>query len=143
MGSKLKNGQFTLDVKEEDTIWRDKKRRTVFALPISFTTYTLTHSRIIVVTGFLNTKEEEVQLYRVRDIGMTQSLIEKLNNTGTLRICSTDASAPELAIRHVKNARKVKEAISQEVEICRKENSINTAEVIGGPHVHEKLHEMQ
>ena len=39
--AELKNGEFGVDMKEEKILWTDRKRHTIFALPISFTKYTL------------------------------------------------------------------------------------------------------
>lgn len=78
-------------------------------------------------------------LYRIRDISATQNIFEKLNKTGTIRICSSDVGTPELLIQHVKNHRKVKEAISQAVEKSRKENGIKTTEMLSPHHNHDEM----
>ena len=78
-------------------------------------------------------------LYRIRDISATQIIFEKLNKTGTIRICSSDVGTPELLIQHVKNHRKVKEAISQAVEKSRKENGIKTTEMLSPHHNHDEM----
>lgn len=114
----------------EEPVWCDRKRLTVFALPISFTIYTLTESRISIQRGLLNTREEEIMLFRVRDISYTQSLFERLANTGTVIISSTDATTPVVKLEHVKNAKDVKKLLLQLVEQNRKKNRVRTAEVM-------------
>ena len=47
-------------------LWKDRKR--ILGLPITFTRYRLSEDRIFRETGLLNLKEEEVLLYRVRDL---------------------------------------------------------------------------
>ena len=42
MNNNLEAGEFNIELKEEEPVWMDKKRYTIFALPISFTTYYLT-----------------------------------------------------------------------------------------------------
>lgn len=138
MNSKLEAGEFNIELKEEEPVWMDKKRYTIFALPISCTTYYLTPTKILIESGLFTTREDEIMLYRIRDISATQNIFEKLNKTGTIRICSSDVGTPELLIRHVKNHRKVKEAISQAVEKSRKENGIKTTEMLG-PHSHDEM----
>mgnify|MGYP001341886836 FL=1 len=138
MNNNLVAGEFNIDLKEEEPVWMDKKRYTIFALPISFTTYYLTPTKILIESGLFTTREDEM-LYRIRDISATQNIFEKLNKTGTIRICSSDVGTPELLIQHVKNHRKVKEAISQAVEKSRKENGIKTTEMLSPHHNHDEM----
>ena len=135
MNNNLEAGEFNIELKEEEPVWMDKKRYTIFALPISFTTYYLTPTKILIESGLFTTREDEIMLYRIRDISATQNIFEKLNKTGTIRICSSDVGTPELLIQHVKNHRKVKEAISQAVEKSRKENGIKTTEMLSPHHM--------
>lgn len=130
MSQKLRAGEFKMKAETEEPVWCDRKRLTVFALPISFTIYTLTESRISIQRGLLNTHEEEIMLFRVRDISYTQSLFERLANTGTVIISSTDATTPVVKLEHVKNAKDVKELLLQLVEQNRKKNRVHTAEVM-------------
>lgn len=130
MSQKLRAGEFKMKAEPEEPVWCDRKRLTVFALPISFTIYTLTESRISIQRGLLNTHEEEIMLFRVRDISYTQSLFERLANTGTVIISSTDATTPVVKLEHVKNAKDVKELLLQLVEQNRKKNRVRTAEVM-------------
>ena len=139
MNNNLEAGEFNIELKEEEPVWMDKKRYTIFALPISLTTYYLTPTKILIESGLFTTREDEIMLYRIRDISATQNIFEKLNKTGTIRICSSDVGTPELLIQHVKNYRKVKEAISQAVEKSRKENGIKTTEMLSPHHNHDEM----
>ena len=138
---KVHAGDIKVTIEEEKTIWYDRKRVTIFALPWSFTRYRLTHSKLILAKGFWTIREDEIRLYRIRDVAFTQTLGERMNGTGTLTIKSSDASVPEIKLIHIKNARKVKEIISQQVEICRRENGVHASELIGNgpvPHQHNE-----
>jgi len=129
---KLRSGDFRVTIKDEDLIWTDRKRRTIFALPWSFTKYSLTPSRLFIKRGFFTVREEEVRLYRISDISYQQNFLERIGNTGTLKIVSSDATIPEITLEHIKRARKVKDVISQAVEVSRRENGVHTSELIGG-----------
>ena len=95
MNNNLEAGEFNIELKEEEPVWMDKKRYTIFALPISFTTYYLTPTKILIESGLFTTREDEIMLYRIRDISATQNIFEKLNKTGTIRICSSDSACQE------------------------------------------------
>ena len=129
--AKLKPGELKVNVEVEEQLWYDRKRVTIFALPWSFTKYILTPSKLLIESGLLVSNEEEVKLYRVTDIIFTQNLLGKINNTGTITILSNDTSAPNLVLKNVKNAKKIKSAISQAVEDARTNKGIKMSEVIG------------
>ena len=51
-----------------EIIWTGKK--CIMGMPISFTRYILTDSKLITRVGLLNLKEDEIELYRVYDKSM-------------------------------------------------------------------------
>ena len=132
MHTSLKMGEIIVEPEEEKTLWWDMKRITIFAIPYSFTRYYLTEARLIVESGIFNKKEEEVRLYRVRDIMMQQSPFEQITKTGTIIITAGDASTPILKLQHIPNTKAVKEAISQQVEKNRMKYGVRASELIGG-----------
>ena len=131
MTNKMKAGELRVAIERENKLWYDRKRVTIFALPWSFTKYTLTETKLTVEKGFLNTQEEEVKLYRITDVSYSQTLLEKIGGTGTIKIMSNDSSSPELLLHHVKNAKMVKEAISKAVDDARRSNNVKTSEMVG------------
>lgn len=57
-----------------EILWKDRKR--IFCgLPWTFTRYSLTKEKLIIDTGFLSRKEEEVRLYRVLDMTLKRGLV--------------------------------------------------------------------
>lgn len=129
--AKLKNGGFAVSVEQEELLWQDRKR--ILGLPISFTKYQLTPSKLLLNIGLLNVREEEVRLYRVRDLRLTQTLWDRLFGVGTICVESADASMPHVHLRHVREPRKVKEVLSAGVEQCRRRNGIRATEIMSGP----------
>lgn len=111
----------------QNYIWQDRKRP-ILGLPLSFTRYKLTNEKFIVETGFFSITQEEVRLYRIMDLTVKCSLIQRLFNVGTIQCCSADKTTPEFYIRDVKNAIQVKELISKKVEEERQRKRIGTRE---------------
>lgn len=126
----MKAGTVNVDMKEEEILWFDKKRTPVFGLPLSFTKYTLTETKLIMQSGLFFQKEEEVKLYRCLDISLRQGFLERLNKTGTIIIKSSDVTTPELRLIHVKNARQIKEILSQRIEVARTQRDVRTSECV-------------
>ena len=125
--AKLRNGEIAVEIEAEPLLWRDRKR--ILGMAVSFTRYELTESRLIVRTGLLNTREEELRLFRVRDISAQESLIDRMFGVGSILLHTADATSPTLLIRHVKNSDRVKELISLQVEEARVKNRVRSMEV--------------
>ena len=126
---KLRSGEFNVDVEEKPLMWTDRKR--ILGMPLSFTRYSLNEDKLLVNTGLLSLHEEEVLLYRIRDISVRESLSERMFGVGTICVNSTDVTVPHLDLVHVKNPRKVKEVLSKFVEQSRSRNKIRSTELMG------------
>ena len=111
-----------------DTIWSDRKRH--FGLPISFTKYSLSEDRLFRETGLLNLNEEEVLLYRVRDVSLSRSLWQRIFGVGTITVHSSDKTSPTLEIINVKDSKSVKELIFTNVEKAKEERRMRATELL-------------
>ncbi|MDD6237009.1 MAG: PH domain-containing protein [Clostridiales bacterium] len=100
---------------EVNIVWQDRKR-TLFGLPWSFTKYSLTEEKLLIETGFLNKKEEEVRLYRIMDVTLKRSLGERIFGLGTIHCCSADRSTPEFDILRIKKSGEIKNMLSDMIE---------------------------
>ena len=83
------------------SLWTDRKR--YFGLPLSFTRYSLSEDRLFVSEGFLNIKDDEILLYRVRDIDTRRSLWQRLFGVGTVTVVSSDKTMPNLVLKNIKD----------------------------------------
>ena len=90
----------------------------------------MTDGRLHRETGLLNLKEEEVLLYRVRDITLKMSLGQRIFGVGTVEIDSSDTSTPKLLLENVKNPREVKEQVYQAVESAKEARRMRTTELL-------------
>ena len=99
-------------------VWQDRKR-IIFGLPWTFTKYVLTKEKLLIQTGVLSTKEEEVRLYRIMDVTLRRSLAQRLFGLGTIHCCSADKSTPEFDIKWIPDSAAVKEKLSALVEAER------------------------
>lgn len=111
--------------------WQDRKR-IIFGLPWSFTRYRLTQEKLLVKTGILSTKEEEVRLYRIMDVTLKRTIGERLWKLGTIHICSADKSTPEFDIKRIKNSEQVKNMLSDMVESERIKKRVSGREYMSG-----------
>ena len=109
-------------------LWEDRRRW--MGLPLSFTRYRLTEDRLFVETGALNTKSDEILLYRVRDLSVTISLGQRLFGVGTVIVDSSDKSLPRAELKNVKHPREVKELIHQRVEAAKAHRRMQSMEIL-------------
>ena len=110
-----------------DYKWRARKR-TIFGLPWSFTVYKLTDEKLLIETGLLNKKEEEIRLYRIMDMTLRRSLFQRLFGLGTIHCCSADKSTPEFDIKWIPDSDAVKEKLSDLVEAERMAKRVSSRE---------------
>ena len=52
-------------------IWKDRKR--YLGLPLSVTRYALSEDRLFMSVGFFSIRDEEILLYRIRDISVKRT----------------------------------------------------------------------
>jgi uncharacterized membrane protein YdbT with pleckstrin-like domain len=109
-------------------IWKDRKR--YFGMPISFTRYALSEDRLFLSQGFLNIKDDEILLYRVRDIDTSRNLWQRLFGVGTVIVLSSDKSMPNLVLKNIKNPVDVKELIHEQVEEMKIRRRVRVGEIM-------------
>lgn len=109
-------------------LWKDRKR--YFGLPLSFTRYSLSEDRLFVSEGFLNIKDDEILLYRVRDIDTSRSLWQRLFGVGTVAVASSDKSMPNLVLKNIKDPIFVKELIHKQVEETKIKRRVRFGEIM-------------
>ena len=110
--------------------WKDRKR--ILGMPITFTRYRLSEDRLFCEKGFFNIKQDEVLLYRVRDLQLNLSLWQRIFGVGTVCVVSSDHSVPHLDLVNVKQPREVKELIHRSVEEAKDKRRMRTMEIMGG-----------
>ena len=112
-----------------ECLWKDRKR--YFGLPLSFTRYWMSEDRLFTSVGFLNLRDDEILLYRVRDLDTNRTLWQRLFGVGTVTVISSDKSQPVLALKNIKDPIMVKELLHKQVEECKLKRRMRVGEIIG------------
>lgn len=113
-----------------ERIWKDRKR--FLGMPLSFTRYALSEDRLFLSKGFLSIRDEEVLLYRIRDISSSRSLWQRLFGVGTLTVTSSDKTTPTLELKNIKNPLQVKELLHTQVEDMKLNRRVRIGEIMTG-----------
>lgn len=109
-------------------IWKDRKR--YLGMPLSFTRYALSEDRLFLSVGFLSVRDEEVLLYRIRDINTRRSLWQRLFGVGTVTVISSDKTMPTLVLQNVKRPLEVKEILHTQVEEMKIRRRVRLGEIM-------------
>ena len=112
----------------EKELWSDCKRVVFFGLQLSFTKYRLTTNRLFVNTGFLTQREDEVRLYRITDVSLSRTLMQRVFGLSTIHCNSSDKTLGNFDIINIKDGEEVKEILSQSVERERIARRVSTRE---------------
>ena len=110
--------------------FRERKRWVFFGLPFTFTIYTVKEEVLTVDTGFLSKVENDCYMYKVQDVTLKTSLLERIFGLGTIICYTGDTTNPQLVMAHIKNARAIKDFILEQSEIARrKRRTMNTLDI--------------
>lgn len=108
----------------------EKKRSLLFGLPLSFTTYYIDGELLRRREGLLNLKENDCYLYKIQDVTLQRSLIERMLGLSTI-ICHTgDTTDPTLALIHIRNGEEIKRyLVKTSDEERQKRRTVNTLNI--------------
>ena len=112
--------------------YRERKRILFFGLPWTFTVYTIGEEMLNVRRGFFKTVEDDCYMYKITDVKMETSFMERLCGVATIICYTGDNTNPVLRLDHIKNARPIKEFILKISEEARlKRRTLNTLNLNG------------
>lgn len=112
----IKTDNKIIKEKGNSIMWYARKRTLLFALPLSFTKYTLLDDKLLLNSGFFNTVEDEIRLYRILDLTLTRTIWQRILGLGTIVCKTSDKSVPLLQIQNIKDSSNIKEMLSNQVE---------------------------
>ncbi|MCI6868401.1 MAG: PH domain-containing protein [Lachnospiraceae bacterium] len=112
----------------------EKKRWAFLGLPLTFTKYKITEEIITVDSGLLKKVENDCYMYKVVDVRLEVSLLERIFGLGTVHCFSGDLTNPDLRLLHIKRAKEIKDFILKQSEEERlKRKTLNTQRLDGVP----------
>lgn len=117
------------EVPDEKVMWKDRKR--FLGMPLSFTRYQLTPTRLTVSVGLFSTHIEETLLYRILDSNLQRNFWQKIFGVGTVMVFAGDRSAQTVTLKNVRESEKVRRLLGELVEKEREAKRITAREMYG------------
>lgn len=123
-----------MKVASGNVLWRQCKRNWC-RTPFTFTVYTLTDRELSVKTGILNERFNLIKLFRIVDISVERTFLQRIFGMSTLVLDTRDQSSGNgvVALKNVINGFEVRQVLQEAVDASRKENGMSAREFLGGP----------
>jgi uncharacterized membrane protein YdbT with pleckstrin-like domain len=104
------------------------------ALPVmmlrdKFTNITITNQRIKFSRGIFIRGEDEIELYRIKDLKYEAHLIQRLFGIGDIIVSSSEATAPVIRLRDVKGASALRDTMRGLVEARRGQRGVREVDM--------------
>ena len=127
MAEDIRNTQ----AEQEDTVqYQERKRLLFFGLPWTFTKYTISPSLLTISQGLLNTTEDDCYMYKIQDVKLNKTLIERIFCLATITCYTGDVTHHEIKLEHIKNADEIKAYLLRTSEEARiKRRTLSTMDI--------------
>lgn len=108
----------------------ERKRLLFFGLPWTFTKYTITPSLLTITQGLLNTSEDDCYMYKIQDVKMNKSFLERIFGLATITCYTGDVTHHEVKLVHIKHASEIKTYLLKTSEEARiKRRTLSTMDI--------------
>lgn len=108
-------------------IWKERKKLWC-GLPLTFTIYSLYEDKLCIESGLIRRQFDDIKLYRIIDVTLCQSILQRLFDLWTIKCDSSDATAREFKIKNIYHGQELREMLEEKIEVSRKENNVYARE---------------
>ena len=130
--SKIANPEQYQESKEAkgELRYSERSRWLLFGLPWTFTKYMLREDMITVKQGFFKIVENDCYMYKVQDVELTATLMERIVGLSTITCFTGDTTDSTLILRHIRHGREIKSFLLRESEQARiKRRTVNMLDI--------------
>ncbi|MCR4685927.1 MAG: PH domain-containing protein [Lachnospiraceae bacterium] len=113
--------------------YTERKRWLLFGLPFTFTKYTVEDEKMVIDRGFFTTTEDDCYIYKILDVKLERSLLERMFKLGTVICYTGDVTDKVIKLTHIRHSQEVKDFIFEKSEeMRRKRRTLNTLSLTQG-----------
>ena len=90
--------------------------------------YRLSTQRLFVIRGLLSREIDETELFRIKDVTVRQSAVQRLFGVGTITLLTGDESTPLIVLVGVARPEQIKDTIRLQYRASRQREGVRAAE---------------
>ncbi|MBR7090302.1 MAG: PH domain-containing protein [Lachnospiraceae bacterium] len=111
----------------------ERKRWLFLGLPWTFTVYRMKDDMLNVKSGFFKLEQNDCYMYKIVDVKLSQSFMERLCGLGTIICYTGDTTDKELVLKHIKHSEEIKNYLLKTSEEARiKRRTVNMLDIGSG-----------
>ena len=111
----------------------ERKRWLFLGLPWTFTIYRMKEDMLNVKSGFFKLEQNDCYMYKIVDVKLSQSFMERLCGLGTITCYTGDTTDKELLLKHIKHSEEIKNYLLKTSEEARiKRRTVNMLDIGSG-----------
>ena len=96
-------------------VYVERKRTKFLGLPLSYTKYTISE-KVDDYIRILSITEDDAFMYKIQDVRLTRSFMERIFKLGTITCYTGDTTHPKLVLEHIKRSQVIKDFIMRSSE---------------------------
>ena len=99
--------------------YKETQRLLLFGLPWTFTKYELRDNDLTIIKGFLTVRENDCYMYKVSDVEITRTLMQRLFGVSTITCFTSDVTDKTIVMKNIKHGREIKDFLLHASEAAR------------------------
>lgn len=99
--------------------YKETQRLLLFGLPWTFTKYELRDNDLTIIKGFLTVRENDCYMYKVSDVEITRTLMQRLFGLSTITCFTSDVTDKTIVMKNIKHGREIKDFLLHASETAR------------------------
>jgi Bacterial PH domain len=109
---------------EERDLWEGSPDPVLSPVGARTVKYRITTQRLIVDHGLVGKSQEQIPLFRVKDVQVKKSLVARTRGVGTIIVTSTDPTTPALKLEHIDDVAHVADMLGKLVLDARRNTNV-------------------
>lgn len=96
--------------------YQEHNRLFLFGIPLPFTKFLIYENDLVILHGILKQTENDCYMYKISDVSMTRSLLQRLFGLSTVICYTSDVTDQTITMKNIKNGREIKDFILKSAE---------------------------